>query len=77
MSFKPYFTKGKLEGYEISSGQEEEIFNQSGLKKGDILIAVNGLSFNDPSIAKEMSFSNVRLDLLRDRKNLSLTVGLN
>ena len=77
MSFKPYFTEGKLEGYEISSGQEEEIFNQSGLKKGDILIAVNGLSFNDPSLAKEMSFSNVRLDLLRDRKNLSLTVGLN
>ena len=77
MSFKPYFTEGKLEGYEISSGQEEEIFNQSGLKKGDILIAVNGLNFNDPSLAKEMSSSNVRLDLLRDRKTLSLTVGLN
>jgi type II secretion system protein C len=77
MSFKPYFTEGKLEGYEISSGQEEEIFNKSGLKKGDILIAVNGLSFNDPSLAKEMSSSNVRLDLLRDRKNLSLTLGIN
>tara|TARA_B110000438_G_scaffold185704_1_gene177366 strand:- start:133 stop:954 length:822 start_codon:yes stop_codon:yes gene_type:complete len=77
MSFKPYFIEGKLEGYEISSGQKEEVFNESGLKKGDVLIAVNGLSFNDPSLAKEMSSSNVRLDLLRDRKNLSLTVGLN
>jgi type II secretion system protein C len=77
MSFKPYFTNGRLEGYEISSGQEEEIFNRSGLKKGDILIAVNGLNFNDPSLAKEISSSNVRLDLLRDRKALSLMVGLN
>ena len=77
MSFKPYFTNGRLEGYEISSGQEEDIFNRSGLKKGDILIAVNGLNFNDPSLAKEISSSNVRLDLLRDRKALSLMVGLN
>ena len=77
MSFKPYFSEGKLEGYEISSGQEEELFNQSGLKKGDVLIAVNGLNFNDPSLAKEMSFSNARLDLLRDKKPFSLTVGPN
>lgn len=77
MSFKPYFTNGRLEGYEISSGQEKDIFNRSGLKKGDILIAVNGLNFNDPSLAKEISSSNVRLDLLRDRKALSLMVGLN
>jgi len=77
MSFKPYFNEGKLEGYEISSGQEEELFNQSGLKEGDVLIAVNGLNFNDPSLAKEMSLSNARLDLLRDKKVFSLTVGLN
>ena len=77
MSFKPYFSEGKLEGYEISSGQEEELFNQSGLKKGDVLIAVNGLNFNDPSLAKEMSLSNARLDLLRDKKAVSLTVGSN
>ena len=77
ISFKPYYIEGKLEGYEISSGQKEEVFNESGLKKGDVLIAVNGLSFNDPSLAKEMSSSNVRLDLLRDRKNLSLTLGIN
>ena len=77
VSFKPYFNEGKLEGYEISSGQEEELFNQSGLKEGDVLIAVNGLNFNDPSLAKEMSLSNARLDLLRDKKVFSLTVGLN
>ena len=77
MSLKPYFNNGKLEGYEISSGQEEGVFNNSGLKEGDILLAVNGLNFSDPSLVKEISSSDVRLDLLRDRKALSLIVGLN
>jgi type II secretion system protein C len=79
ISFEPYFSNGTIKGYKVFAGQDKEAFNDSGLQSGDLLLAVNGISVNDPIIDVEMSnFSNqIDLDVLRGEISLSLTVELN
>ena len=78
ISFQPYFSNGTLKGYQISPGTESKLFDTSGLKSGDVLVAVNGLDIKDPTVMKELSLlGQVNLGLIRDDDFLSITVKLN
>jgi len=78
ISFQPYFSNGTLKGYQIYPGNQSKLFNSSGLKSGDVLVAVNGLDIKDPAVLKELSvFGQVKLDLIRDDDDLSILVKLN
>ena len=78
ISFQPYFSNGTLKGYQIYPGNQSKLFDSSGLKSGDVLVAVNGLDIKDPSVLKELSvFGQVKLDLIRDDDDLSIIVKLN
>ena len=78
ISFQPYFSNGTLKGYQIYPGNQSKLFDSSGLKSGDVLVAVNGLDIKDPSVLKELSvFGQVKLDLIRDDEDLSIIVKLN
>jgi len=78
ISFQPYFSNGTLKGYQIYPGNQSKLFDSSGLKSGDVLVAVNGLDIKDPSVLKELSvFGQVKLDLIRDDSDLSIIVKLN
>ena len=78
ISFQPYFSNGTLKGYQIYPGNQSRLFDSSGLKSGDVLVAVNGLDIKDPSVLKELSvFEQVKLDLIRDNDDLSIIVKLN
>ena len=78
ISFQPYFSNGTLKGYQIYPGNQSKLFDSSGLKSGDILVAVNGLDVKDPSVLKELSvLGHVKLDLIRDDDDLSIIVKLN
>ena len=79
ISFQPYFSNGTLKGYQIYPGNQSKLFNSSGLKSGDVLVAVNGLDIKDPSVLKELSSfgQQVKLDLIRDDGDLSIIVKLN
>ena len=78
MSFQPYFSNGTLKGYQIKPGKQEDLFKSTGLKSGDVIVAVNGLDINDPSVLKELtSIGQLRLDLIRDDNDFSITVKLN
>ena len=77
ITFQPYFSDGSIKGYQLYPGDDSSLFNQSGLQPGDVLVAVNGLSVRDPSVLKELSgISDVRLDLVRDEYDLSITLSL-
>ena len=77
VKFQPYFSDGSVKGYQLYPGNNSGLFNQTGLKPGDLLVAINGLSVKDPSVLKELSgIGNVRLDLIRDNDDLSITVNL-
>ena len=78
ISFQPYFSNGTLKGYQIYPGNQSKLFDSSGLKSGDVLVAVNGLDIKDPSVLKELSvFGQIKLDLIRDDDDLSIIVKLN
>ena len=78
ISFQPYFSNGTLKGYQIYPRNQSKLFDSSGLKSGDVLVAVNGLDIKDPSVLKELSvFGQVKLDLIRDDEDLSIIVKLN
>ena len=78
ISFQPYFSNGTLKGYQIYPRNQSKLFDSSGLKSGDVLVAVNGLDIKDPSVLKELSvFGQVKLDLIRDDSDLSIIVKIN
>ena len=67
-----------MKGYQIKPGKQEDLFKSTGLKSGDVIVAVNGLDINDPSVLKELtSIGQLRLDLIRDDNDFSITVKLN
>lgn len=77
VTFQPYFSDGSVKGYQLYPGNNSGLFNQTGLKPGDLLVAINGLSVKDPTVLKELSgIGNLRLDLIRDDDDLSITVNL-
>ena len=54
------------------------LFQQRGLKEGDILVTVNGLNVQDPAFIKELvGPGSVKLDLLRDEQRYTMTLNLN
>ena len=77
VKFQPYFSDGRVKGYQLYPGNNSGLFNQTGLKPGDLLVAINGLSVRDPTVLKELSgIGDLRLDLIRDDDDLSITVNL-
>ncbi len=77
VTFQPYFSDGSVKGYQLYPGNNSGLFNQTGLKPGDLLVAINGLSVQDPTVLKELSgIGDLRLDLIRDDDDLSITVNL-
>ena len=78
VTFKPYFLNGSLKGYQLYRGNKSALFQQRGLKEGDILVTVNGLNVQDPAFIKEfVGPGSVKLDLLRDEQRYSMTLDLN
>lgn len=61
---------GKLKGYKIRPGKDRKLLNKFGLKNGDVVTAVNGVSLDNPVKALEImrdlsTASSVSLDVER------------
>lgn len=70
---QPVFSQGKLSGYRIFPGGANgtAAFNQLGLKAGDLIVAVNGTTLEDPARAMEV------LQTLSSSGSASITVSRN
>lgn len=70
---------GGMEGYRLSPRSRRAWFDGLGLISGDLLVAVNGISFDPDNLAqarREMSSeSDMMLTILRDGEQLQITVG--
>jgi general secretion pathway protein C len=45
---KPYFRRGKVEGFKITQIRNGSLYSQLGLKNGDVLIGINNEKLDDP-----------------------------
>ncbi|MBI4844414.1 MAG: PDZ domain-containing protein [Nitrospirae bacterium] len=77
----PNFVNGKQDGYSISEVKPGGLYENLGLKNGDILLRVNNLEISNPEVAiQAMSAirgtNNVNLDIIRNNQKMSLTYEL-
>jgi len=61
---------GKLKGYKVQPGKDRKLLSKFGLKRGDVVTAVNGVSLDNPIKALEVmrdlsTASSVSLDVER------------
>lgn len=70
---------GRMEGYRLTPRSRRAWFDSLGLVSGDLLVAVNSLSFDPDNMAqarRELSGgSDMMLTILRDGEQLEITVG--
>ena len=70
---------GRMEGYRLSPRSRRAWFDSLGLISGDLLVAVNGVSFDADNMGQarqEMSSgSDMMLTIRRDGEQLEITVG--
>ena len=59
---------GQSNGFKLSEIQPDSLFQQIGLRDGDVLTGVSGQSVSDPAKAMEL------LTTLRNQSSISLTV---
>lgn len=81
VQLNPNFETGTLVGYEIKARNGETSLEQYGLQSGDIVTAVNGdsLLVGQPDlqglITKLKSANQVKLDILRDGRPVTVQIG--
>jgi general secretion pathway protein C len=61
---------GKLKGYKVQPGKDRKLLSKFGLKRGDVVTAVNGVTLDNPIKALEIlrdlsTASSVSLDVER------------
>lgn len=73
VSVQPVFSQGKLNGYRIfpRGPSGSAAFNQLGLRPGDLILAVNGTTLEDPARAMEV------LETLSSSGSATITVSRN
>jgi general secretion pathway protein C len=49
VQMQPVTEAGKLKGYRLSPKRDRQLFRQAGLRPGDVVTSVNGISLSDPA----------------------------
>lgn len=77
----PVMVNGKISGYRVNVKKEQELFNQAGMRSGDIVVAINGIPTGDAGrvgqVFDQLTTSNVlRLDIERGGQRQAVTIDL-
>jgi general secretion pathway protein C len=78
---QPVMDGGQMKGYRVNPGRDRKLFNNVGLRPGDIVTSVNGIPLNDLSqmgaLFNQLSSAN-RLDVTLERggRETQLSLGL-
>ncbi|MGH8428677.1 MAG: type II secretion system protein GspC [Gammaproteobacteria bacterium] len=81
LHFAPYVKRGHIEGYEVYPGSNPELFNQSGLQSGDVVISVNGAKLDNPGRSMQAmeqlraARGPVHLVVLRRGQPMNITIN--
>jgi general secretion pathway protein C len=72
---------GALKGFRLFPGQQQELFGETGLRRGDIVTRINGLPLDDPGRGQDLlnqlaSASRFQIEILRRGQPQVLDVQL-
>lgn len=78
---RPHFVEGELRGFMVSPGKDRRLFKELGLKRGDIITAVNGIAFTSMQDAMQLmneaqSIENMDVEIQRGDETVSLLLSL-
>lgn len=79
---QPARSNGAMKGYRIYPGRNRELFKQAGLRPGDVVTSVNGVSLDDPGKGFQLlgdlsSARQLSLQIERGGQTQSVSVNLN
>ncbi len=79
---QPARSDGVMRGYRIYPGRNRDLFQQAGLRPGDIVTSINGVSLDDPSKSFQLlgdlsSAQQLNLQIERGGQLQSVSVNLN
>ncbi len=74
----PHFAKGRPRGIRLSKVKEGSIFEKAGVKSGDVVKSVNGMTLNTPhqifsAYKKLKNEKEFKVEVLRDKKLVALS----
>ncbi len=77
---QPVMAEGRIKGYRVSPNKERLLFNRLGLRSGDIITEINGISVSDSArmgdLFRELS-SAQRLSVGLERRGQPTTISIN
>ena len=82
ISGRPHFVNGELLGFSISPGKDKRLFQELGLRRGDLVTSINGISLTNMQDAMTLmndaqSIVDLNVVIERDGQPLSLLLNLN
>ncbi len=82
LRLQPARSNGALKGYRIYPGRKRELFREAGLRPGDIVTAVNGVTLDDPTKSLQLlgdlsQAQEINLQIERGGQLQSVSVNLN
>jgi general secretion pathway protein C len=82
ISGRPSFVDGELRGFNISPGKDKRLFQELGLRSGDLVTSINGVSLTNMQDAMTLmneanSMDSLSIDIDRNGETISLLLNLN
>lgn len=82
ISGRPHFVNGELQGFRIQPGRDKRLFNEIGLRRGDIVKSINGVGLTNMQEAMALmkdvqSLKELNVEIQRGGEELSLLLNLN
>ena len=74
----PHFAKGRPQGVRLSKIKEGSVFEKAGVKSGDVVKSINGMTLNTPyqifKAYKELkNEKDINVEVIRDNKSVALS----
>ncbi|MGX5175109.1 type II secretion system protein GspC [Aliikangiella sp. IMCC44653] len=79
---QPHVVNGELQGFRIQPGGDKRLFQELGLRRGDVVTAINGVTLTNMQDAMSLmndvsSMQEVNVEIQRGKEQLSLLLNLN
>ncbi len=79
---EPQFENGKIAGYKLGAGQDTRMLRRFGLRRGDIITAVNGITLDGPTKLPELlrtlpTAEEVKIEYKRRGRPRSIVLNMN